>query len=286
MSPRPPASGPPESPPASRHPAHSTSRWCSTRDPTTPPRACSPATRSRRRRCCGRSRCSPPGGCARSILNSGGANACTGPLGFQDTHATAEAVAAALSDWGTETGAIEVAVCSTGLIGDRLPMDKVLAGVTEIVHEMAGGLTGGEEAARAIMTTDTVPKQVALHHSDNWTVGGMAKGAGMLAPSLATMLCVITTDAVADAAALDQALREGGRADIRPARRRRQLLDQRHRAAAGLRCQRDRAEPRRSRRRGAAGLRRPVRTTAGRRRGRHQAHRRHRDRRRSPSRTR
>ncbi len=142
------------------------------------------------------------------ILNSGGANACTGPQGFQDTHATAEAVAAALSDWGTETGAIEVAVCSTGLIGDRLPMDKVLAGVTEIVHEMAGGLTGGEEAARAIMTTDTVPKQVALHHSDNWTVGGMAKGAGMLAPSLATMLTVITTDAVADAAALDHALRK------------------------------------------------------------------------------
>jgi len=141
------------------------------------------------------------------VLNSGGANACTGPLGFQDTHATAEAVAAALCDWGTETGAIEVAVCSTGLIGDRLPMDKVLAGVTEIVHEMAGGLTGGEEAARAIMTTDTVPKQVALHHSDNWTVGGMAKGAGMLAPSLATMLCVITTDAVASSDALDQALR-------------------------------------------------------------------------------
>jgi len=141
------------------------------------------------------------------ILNSGGANACTGPLGFQDTHATAEAVAAALSDWGTETGAIEVAVCSTGLIGDRLPMDKVLAGVTEVVQEMAGGLTGGEEAARAIMTTDTVPKQVALHHSGNWTVGGMAKGAGMLAPSLATMLTVITTDAVADPAALDHALR-------------------------------------------------------------------------------
>jgi glutamate N-acetyltransferase/amino-acid N-acetyltransferase len=141
------------------------------------------------------------------ILNSGGANACTGPVGFQDTHATAEAVAAALSAWGTETGAIEVAVCSTGLIGDRLPMDKVLAGVQEIVHEMAGGLSGGEEAARAIMTTDTVPKQVALHHSDNWTVGGMAKGAGMLAPSLATMLCVITTDAVADTAALDVALK-------------------------------------------------------------------------------
>jgi glutamate N-acetyltransferase/amino-acid N-acetyltransferase len=141
------------------------------------------------------------------ILNSGGANACTGPGGFRDTHATAEAVAAALSDWGTETGAIEVAVCSTGLIGDRLPMDKVLAGVTEIVHEMAGGLTGGEDAAHAIMTTDTVAKQVALHHQNNWTVGGMAKGAGMLAPSLATMLCVLSTDAVADPAALDQALR-------------------------------------------------------------------------------
>jgi glutamate N-acetyltransferase / amino-acid N-acetyltransferase len=141
------------------------------------------------------------------ILNSGGANACTGPAGFQDTHQTAEALAAALSDWGSETGAIEVAVCSTGLIGDRLPMDKVLAGVKDIVHEMAGGLTGGVEAAQAIMTTDTVPKQVSLHHEGNWTVGGMAKGAGMLAPSLATMLCVITTDAVADADALDHALR-------------------------------------------------------------------------------
>jgi glutamate N-acetyltransferase / amino-acid N-acetyltransferase len=145
------------------------------------------------------------------LLNSGGANACTGSQGFQDTHATAEAVAAALSDWGTDTGPIEVAVCSTGLIGDRLPMDKVLTGITEIVHELGGGLTGGEEAARAIMTTDTVPKQVALHHlpssGENWTVGGMAKGAGMLAPSLATMLVVLTTDAVAGADALDTALR-------------------------------------------------------------------------------
>jgi len=141
------------------------------------------------------------------VLNSGGANACTGPGGFQDTHATAEKVAAALSEWGTETGAIDVAVCSTGLIGDRLPMDKVLSGVVQLVHDMAGGITGGDEAARAIMTTDTVPKQVALHHPGNWTVGGMAKGAGMLAPSLATMLCVLTTDAVADAAALERALR-------------------------------------------------------------------------------
>src|ERR1700755_2502351 len=141
------------------------------------------------------------------VLNSGGANACTGPGGFQDTHATAEGLAGALSEWGTETGAIDVAVCSTGLIGDRLPMDKGLAGVVNLVHEMAGGISGGEEAARAIMTTDTVPKQVALHHPGNWTVGGMAKGAGMLAPSLATMLCVLTTDAVADASALEQALR-------------------------------------------------------------------------------
>jgi glutamate N-acetyltransferase / amino-acid N-acetyltransferase len=140
------------------------------------------------------------------VLNSGGANACTGPRGFQDTHATAERLAAALSEWGSETGAIDVAVCSTGLIGDRLPMDKVFAGIANLVHEMAGGITGGEEAARAIMTTDNVPKQVALHHPGNWTVGGMAKGAGMLAPSLATMLCVLTTDAVAEPAALQTAL--------------------------------------------------------------------------------
>ncbi|MCF3938318.1 bifunctional glutamate N-acetyltransferase/amino-acid acetyltransferase ArgJ [Gordonia sp. Z-3] len=141
------------------------------------------------------------------VLNSGGANACTGPGGFQDTHATAEAVADALSNWGTETGAVEVAVCSTGLIGDRLPMDRVLGGVTEIVHEMGGGLSGGTDAAHAIMTTDTVPKQAALHHPQGFNVGGMAKGAGMLAPSLATMLCVLTTDAQVGAEQLDAALR-------------------------------------------------------------------------------
>ncbi|MFF0817604.1 bifunctional glutamate N-acetyltransferase/amino-acid acetyltransferase ArgJ [Rhodococcus sp. NPDC003318] len=145
------------------------------------------------------------------VLNSGGANACTGAGGFQDTHATAEHVAATLSDWGTETGAGEVAVCSTGLIGDRLPMDKVLAGVTEIVHELAGGISGGTDAAHAIMTTDTVPKQAALHHADKWNVGGMAKGAGMLAPALATMLSVVTTDAVATPAQLDEALRSATR---------------------------------------------------------------------------
>ncbi|KZM73593.1 bifunctional glutamate N-acetyltransferase/amino-acid acetyltransferase ArgJ [Nocardia terpenica] len=145
------------------------------------------------------------------ILNSGGANACTGPGGFQDTHATAEELAKALSNWGTETGAGEIAVCSTGLIGDRLPMDKLLPAVSEIVHEMGGGLSGGTDAAHAIMTTDTVPKEAAFHHRAKWNVGGMAKGAGMLAPSLATMLVVLTTDAVATSAQLDIALRRATR---------------------------------------------------------------------------
>ncbi|WP_369023885.1 bifunctional glutamate N-acetyltransferase/amino-acid acetyltransferase ArgJ [Nocardia cyriacigeorgica] len=145
------------------------------------------------------------------ILNSGGANACTGPGGFQDAHRTAEELATALSNWGTETGAGEIAVCSTGLIGDRLPMDKLIPAVTEIVHEMGGGMSGGTDAAYAIMTTDTVPKEASFHHKDKWNVGGMAKGAGMLAPSLATMLVVLTTDAQASAEQLDQALRKATR---------------------------------------------------------------------------
>lgn len=144
------------------------------------------------------------------VLNSGGANACTGPGGFSDTHATAEHTAATLSGWGSETGAVEVAVCSTGLIGDRLDMAALLPGVSEAVHELAGGLVGGLEAARAVMTTDSVPKQAAVQ-APGFTVGGFAKGAGMLAPSLATMLVVLTTDAVADAVALDAALREACR---------------------------------------------------------------------------
>ena len=145
------------------------------------------------------------------VLNSGGANACTGAPGFQDTHRTAEELAAALSNWGTETGAIEVAVCSTGLIGDRLPMEKLVPGLTEIVHELAGGISGGTDAAHAIMTTDTVAKEAAFHHDGKWVVGGMAKGAGMLAPALATMLSVITTDAVATTEQLNQALRAATR---------------------------------------------------------------------------
>ncbi|QDP96058.1 bifunctional glutamate N-acetyltransferase/amino-acid acetyltransferase ArgJ [Microlunatus elymi] len=133
------------------------------------------------------------------ILNSGGANACTGPDGFADTHQTAETVAA-----GLEIGAIDVAVCSTGLIGTRLPMNKITEAVPTLIQQATP--EGGADAARAIMTTDTHPKQ-AVAHGDGWVIGGMAKGAGMLAPGLATMLVVITTDAVIGADDLDSALR-------------------------------------------------------------------------------
>jgi glutamate N-acetyltransferase / amino-acid N-acetyltransferase len=157
------------------------------------------------------------------VLNSGGANACTGAPGFQDTHATAEHLAAAIDD-----SAGEIAVCSTGLIGERLPMDKLLPGVDAAVA--AANRAGGLFAADAIRTTDTVvkiafrsvvpggttpPKPPPILRgnlspqtpSAPWTIGGMAKGAGMLAPALATMLCVLTTDADLTAAELDAALR-------------------------------------------------------------------------------
>ncbi|AEB44157.1 bifunctional glutamate N-acetyltransferase/amino-acid acetyltransferase ArgJ [Micromonospora maris] len=151
------------------------------------------------------------GGVVRAVvLNSGGANACTGPAGFQDTHATAEHAAAALTAQHPDQpfGAGEVAICSTGLIGERLPMDKLLPGVSAAI----GGLTvdGGDAAAEAIMTTDTRPKTTVISGA-GWTVGGMAKGAGMLAPAMATMLCVLTTDAVADPQTLDAALRAATR---------------------------------------------------------------------------
>jgi glutamate N-acetyltransferase/amino-acid N-acetyltransferase len=134
------------------------------------------------------------------VLNSGGANACTGPEGFADTHATAEYVGKTL-----DISAADVAVCSTGLIGERLPMDKLLAGVDAAAAALA--TDGGSHAAEAIRTTDTKAKQEIFRSPAGWTVGGMAKGAGMLAPGLATMLCVLTTDAVLDAALLDSALR-------------------------------------------------------------------------------
>jgi glutamate N-acetyltransferase/amino-acid N-acetyltransferase len=133
------------------------------------------------------------------VLNSGGANACTGAEGFQDTHATAEHVAGELG-----LGAIDVAVASTGLIGVRLPMDKLTVGVTDAVKALSD--EGGADAARAIMTTDSVPKTTVVER-DGWTVGGMAKGAGMLAPSLATMLVVLTTDAQVPTEILQPALK-------------------------------------------------------------------------------
>ena len=131
------------------------------------------------------------------VLNAGGANACTGPGGFQDTHATAERVATVL-----ECGAVEVAVCSTGLIGERLPLEAVLAGVDKAAAALAATPDAGLAAATAVLTTDTVAKQAAVT-SSGWTVGGFSKGAGMVAPSLATMLCVITTDAAVDESTLD-----------------------------------------------------------------------------------
>jgi glutamate N-acetyltransferase / amino-acid N-acetyltransferase len=158
------------------------------------------------------------------ILNSGGANACTGAAGFADAHQSAELVADALRhadatpdqgsptdvgpiDW-TDVGAIDVAVCSTGLIGLRLPMDKITSGIGDLVPQLSAD--GGQAAAEAIMTTDTVPKQ-ATYADEGWSVGGMAKGAGMLAPGLATMLVVITTDALVDAQRLPGHLAEACR---------------------------------------------------------------------------
>jgi glutamate N-acetyltransferase / amino-acid N-acetyltransferase len=135
-----------------------------------------------------------------AVLNSGGANACTGPDGFADTHHTAERLAKVLA-----ASAGEIAVCSTGLIGDRLPMDRLLPGVDAAVAAASAG--GGDAAADAIRTTDTVPKTCRVVGA-GYAIGGMAKGAAMLAPALATMLAVLTTDADLAAAELDAALRQ------------------------------------------------------------------------------
>lgn len=138
------------------------------------------------------------------ILNSGGANACTGTQGFADAHEMAERTAESLRASGVEIGAGDVLVCSTGLIGELLPMARVRAGIDAAVEALSD--TGGADAARAIMTTDSVPKTAQLT-TGGFTVAGMAKGAGMLAPTLATMLVVITTDAVVDADLADTAVR-------------------------------------------------------------------------------
>ena len=143
-------------------------------------------------------------GLARAIiLNSGGANCYTGPQGFQTTHATAERVGELIG-----AGAAEILVCSTGLIGEQLDRDKLLSGVEETFSTLAAD--GGASAAEAIMTTDTVPK-LATRQGSGYRLGGMAKGAGMLAPALATMLVVITTDADLEPQELDAALREAAR---------------------------------------------------------------------------
>ncbi|MFL0458351.1 bifunctional glutamate N-acetyltransferase/amino-acid acetyltransferase ArgJ [Brachybacterium paraconglomeratum] len=136
------------------------------------------------------------------VLNSGGANACTGPEGFQDTHRTAEHLADLL-----DIAAQDVLVCSTGLIGERLPMEPLLAGVTSAVDRLDAGEEADASASRAIMTTDSVPKTAEVRLSSGVVVGGIAKGAGMLAPQLATMLVVLTTDADVDGATAEEALR-------------------------------------------------------------------------------
>lgn len=138
------------------------------------------------------------------VLNSGGANCYTGAQGFQTTHATAELVAELL-----DASSSDVLVCSTGLIGEQLNLDKVLTGVRRAHLELS--VSGGDAAALAIMTTDSVPKLATRLATTGWKIGGIAKGAGMLAPGLATMLAVITTDAVLSPAQLDSCLREATR---------------------------------------------------------------------------
>ncbi|MEY4301511.1 MAG: hypothetical protein RJA30_662 [Actinomycetota bacterium] len=138
------------------------------------------------------------------ILNSGGANCYTGPEGFQTTHATAEKVAELL---GVSAG--DVLVCSTGLIGDQLDRPKLLAGVEAAAANL--NASNGQQAAEAIMTTDSVSKTASRTSNAGWSIGGMAKGAGMLAPGLATMLVVITTDASLDSDVLDATLRNATR---------------------------------------------------------------------------
>jgi len=134
------------------------------------------------------------------VINSGGANCYTGAEGFATTHRTAELAGERLG-----VGAIEVQVCSTGLIGMLNDRDALLSGVGSAIDQLSDD--GGRAAATAIMTTDTVAKEAVWASDDGWVVGGMAKGAGMLAPALATMLVTITTDADIDAATADAALR-------------------------------------------------------------------------------
>lgn len=138
------------------------------------------------------------------ILNSGGANACTGQPGYEQSKATAQKVAALV---GVKDS--DIAVCSTGLIGELLPLDHVLSGADKAFAALADTAQAGADASHAIMTTDTKPKTVELEGSNGFHIGGMVKGSGMIAPQLATMLCVITTDAVVSAGQLQAALNAG-----------------------------------------------------------------------------
>ena len=150
-------------------------------------------------------------GCVRAIvLNAGGANCFTGPEGFALTHQSAETVASALAD----TSAGDVLVCSTGLIGEPLPATAVIAGIRAAIIRADDSASSGDESARAIMTTDSRPKTATVAVTTPGgvvTLGGMAKGAGMLAPGLATMLVVVTTDAVVSPEQLDRSLRHATR---------------------------------------------------------------------------
>ena len=138
------------------------------------------------------------------VLNSGGANCYTGPQGFQTTHQSAELVASLL-----DCSAQDVLVCSTGIIGEQLDREKLFAGIKTAKQQLSEN--GGDSAALAIMTTDSVPKLSQVESPSGWRIGGMAKGAGMLAPALATMLVVITTDAIIEPSALEKALRKAVR---------------------------------------------------------------------------
>ena len=137
-----------------------------------------------------------------AVFNAGNANACNGAQGMTDAKKMAEDTALALG-----VDVTDIAVCSTGLIGELMPMDKVHGGIDKLAKNLGTEQSHGAGAAAAIMTTDTVPKQTVVH-GQGWTVGGMGKGVGMMAPSLATMLVCITTDAQASPAALDAALRK------------------------------------------------------------------------------
>ncbi len=200
------------------------------------------------------------------VLNSGGANACTGPEGFQTAHATAEKAAEVLG-----CAPLEVAVCSTGLIGKQLPREAVLAGVEAAAAALGDDAASALAAATAIMTTDTVAKQAAHTDDTGWSIGGTTKGAGMIAPSMATMLTVLTTDAVVDAPVLDEALRAAVRVSFDRLDVDGSHVHERHRARARLGCLRRGRGPGRVHHRADGRLPRPRPADAGRRRGRHQA---------------